>query len=387
MWIATGKVAPDAQAGECTRSISARHVSGLAEPGANGVVGSVSDVQACGDAGLRVTGSSPMAGADAAEPHTAASVFDRLASRKLVIVSGKGGVGRTTIAALLGVALADRGRRVLVATTGHDDRLAWMLGAQSLLEEPRAVTEELHIQRLDPQVCLREYGGLVLRSARLSTAVFDNRVVRPLLRAIPGLDDFALIGKAWHEAVRGGQYDVVVFDGPATGHLLYALGVPLAILHTVPQGPLTKEAERMQASFEDPQVTQAVLVGLPEAWPLTELGELGTALRQSLQINIASVFVNGVLPADAPQLVPPASEHDPQGLVSTVLTRVGQIGRIGRRHREQVDAWRRSEAGQAIASGTVEVPWRWEGLSDLSAIRSLLAALESDTVGLQEASE
>jgi anion-transporting ArsA/GET3 family ATPase len=337
-----------------------------------------------------------MAGADDAVPETAATVFDRLASRRLVIVSGKGGVGRTTIAAMLGVALAERGRRVLVATTGHDDRLAWMVGAPSLSAQAQAVTERLFIQRLEPQVCIHEYGGLVLHSARLSTAVFENRVIRRLMRAIPGLDDFAVIGKAWHEAVRGGQYDVVVFDGPATGHLLYALGVPRAILHTVPQGPLTREAERMQGSFEDPQVTQAVLVGLPEAWPLTELGELGTALRESLQIDIASVFVNGVLPADLPPLDPPAAEDDPSGSVGALLRRVGEIGRVGRRHREQIEAWRRVDAERAAVVGrphvrapAVAVPWRWEGLADLAALDELLRTLESSRVlaPVQEASE
>lgn len=342
-----------------------------------------------------------MAGADGAEPETAATVFDRLASRKLIVVSGKGGVGRTTIAALLGVALADRGRRVLVATTGHDDRLAWMLGASSLGDEPQAVTDRLYVQRLEPQVCIREYGGLILRSARLSTAVFDNRVVRRLMRAIPGLDDFSVIGKAWHEAVRGGQYDVVVFDGPATGHLLYALGVPLAILHTVPQGPLTREAERMQASFEDPRVTQAVLVGLPETWPLTELGELGAALRDRLQIDIASVFVNGVLPADVPRVEPPPPQQDPQGLMTTVLQRVREIGRMGQRHREQIEAWRRAgesrtnpstdeseRVGQAAAPA-VMVPWCWGGLGHIQALRDLLTQLESSLTldAIQEASE
>jgi anion-transporting ArsA/GET3 family ATPase len=325
-----------------------------------------------------------MAGTDAV-PETAATVFDRLASRKLVILSGKGGVGRTTVAALLGVALSERGRRVLVATTGHDDRLAWMLGAAALRDEPQEVTDRLFIQRLEPQVCVREYGGLVLHSARLSTAVFDNRVVRRLLRAIPGLDDFAVIGKAWHEAVRGGQYDLVIFDGPATGHLLYALGVPLAILHTVPQGPLTREAERMQASFEDPEVTQAVLVGLPETWPLTELAELGAALRDTLQIDIASVFVNGVLPADVPQLAPP-SAPEADGVVGVVLERVAEIGRVGRRHREQIEAWRRSESVRT--AGTLDparaaamlVPWCWEGLGDLDALRELLRTLESSSV-------
>ncbi|MBC8071772.1 MAG: ArsA family ATPase, partial [Deltaproteobacteria bacterium] len=218
-------------------------------------------------------------GASGLSLRTAQSVFDELATRRFVIVSGKGGVGRTTIAALCGLSLADRGRRVLVATTGHDDRLAWMLGAPALGDAPVSVLPNLHVQRLLAPTCVREYGALVLRSSRLSKAVFDNRVISRLLRAIPGLDDFALVGKAWHDAFRGGDYDTVVFDGPATGHLLYSLGVPRAILQTIAPGPLTREADLMQNHFQDPRLTAAVLVGLPEQWPLTELGELGLALR------------------------------------------------------------------------------------------------------------
>ena len=110
---------------------------------------------------------------------------------------------------VLGAALAANGRRVLIATTGHDDRLAWMLGADALTDARQQVGESLWIQRLVAQTCIREYGGMVIHSQRVSSAVFDNSVVRRLMRAIPGLDDFSLLGKAWHEAVRArGQVQV-----------------------------------------------------------------------------------------------------------------------------------------------------------------------------------
>ncbi len=320
-----------------------------------------------------------MAGSALALPQAHPStVFDRLARKRLVVVSGKGGVGRTTTAALLGLALAKRGRRVLVATTGHDDRLGWMLGASSLRDVTHAVSERLHIQRLVPRSCVREYGAMIVRSERVAGAVFDNRVVRKLLQAIPGLDDFAVFGKAWHEAARGDAYDTVIFDGPATGHLLYTLGVPQAILGAIATGPLTREAQLIVDTLTDPECTEAVLVGLPERWPLTELGELGASLREQRGLAIQTMIVNGMWPTDVPHLPAPGPELDPDGTVAPVLATAGATGDTGRRHREIVEAWGRGDAARRCGvRSLLAVPWRWEGLCERAALERLLAELEA----------
>lgn len=329
--------------------------------------------------------------------HTAAArMFDRLCTRRLVIVSGKGGVGRTTLAALLGSACAERGRRVLVATTGHDDRLAWMLGLPKLEATPAAVESvagsrgggKLFVQRLVPNVALREYGAMIVKSERISAAVFDNRIVRRLLRAIPGLDDFTVLGKAWHEAVRGGTYDTVIFDGPATGHLVYTLGVPRAILAAVPPGPLTREAAGIEASLTDPSVTEAVLVGLPEAWPLTELGELGRSITGDLGISIRSVVVNGVWPrasdtartlvAAAASASEGGSQGGPEGAseVGAWLQWVGALTAGAEHHAAAIETFRH---GPAVPSGVrelVTVPWRFQGIGSAEDLQTLRAELD-----------
>lgn len=302
------------------------------------------------------------------------AVFDALARRQLLIVSGKGGVGRTTVAALLGLALARRGRRVLVATVGLDDRLAWMLGQPALGETPTLAGPNLYVQRVVPQVCVREYGALALRSERIASAVFDSAPIRRLVRTVPGLDDFAVLGKIWHEAVRARGFDVVVFDGPATGHLRYTLGIPQAILKTVRVGPLPREAQAMQDSLEDPARTQAVLVGLPDRWPLTELGEMAQALRDELRVGIGGIFVNGLWPA-LPVLTPPA-EGDER--VRAMLAATAVVAQQAARQRGHVEAWLAAEAaaGRAVPS-VLTVPWRWEGFSELADLHAELGALES----------
>ncbi len=305
------------------------------------------------------------------------SVFDALATRQLLIVSGKGGVGRTTVAALLGLALARRGRRVLVATVGLDDRLAWMLGLPTLAETPVQAAPGLFVQRVVPHVCIREYGALVLRSERVAGAVFDNGPMRRLLRTIPGLDDFAILGKVWHEAIRAHSFDALIFDGPATGHLRYCLGIPQAILRTLSVGPLPREARLMQDSLEDPTRVQAVLVGLPDRWPLSELGEMAASLREELHVGIGAIVVNGLWPAGLPELAAPPEARDPDGAVARVFAATTVVARQARRQREGVAAWLAEQASAGnVPAPVVALPWRFEGFSGPADLERLLAGLE-----------
>lgn len=298
------------------------------------------------------------------------SVLTELERRRLLIVSGKGGVGRTTVAALLGSALASKGRKVLVATTGHDDRLAWMLGGERLRDVPEEVAPGLQIQRLVPATCVEEYGTLMTHSQRLSHAVFGNKMVRRLLRAIPGLDDFAILGKVWHEAVRARSYDTIVFDGPASGHLRLVLGVPQAILETVSEGPLTNEATAMRDSLQDPSITAAVLVGLPEPWPLTELDELSTALRREIGMGAGTLVVNKLWP------LLPALGSSPDPEVGRMLETVDTIGKRGREQRQVVEEWLLAREDAPPDEAVVTVPWWPWGVEGPEQLRALLTTIE-----------
>lgn len=308
-------------------------------------------------------------------------MFETLGARRLLIVSGKGGVGRTTVAALLGLALAARGRKTLVATTGHDDRLAWMLGGEQLEDTPVEVAPNLFIQRLVPATCVEEYGAMVTHSQRLSHAVFGNKSIRKLLRAIPGLDDFAVLGKVWHEAVRARSFDTILFDGPASGHLRLVLGVPQAILETVNDGPLRREAEAIRAALQDPAIAAAVLVGLPEPWPLTEMGELADALRGEIGLAIGALVVDKLWPLFpstlAADLAQRAGEHD---RVAEMLRVVGRVGARGDEQRQVVREWFASRVDNhpTAADALMTVPWWPWGLEGQDRVRDLLRAIETE---------
>jgi anion-transporting ArsA/GET3 family ATPase len=223
-----------------------------------------------------------------------------LADKRFVLVTGKGGVGKTTVCAAEALALAAKGKRVLVAMCNAKERLSGMLGSGPIGPTVVQVQEGIWAVNMLPEKALEEYGVLVLRSRALYRTLFDNAYVRTFLRAVPGMQEWAMLGKAWwHTTERlpdgSSKYDVVILDAPATGHGLDMLRVPKVIVDVVPPGLLRRDAERAWTLFQDPKTSAIVLVTLPEEMPTTETIELAAALRE-LGLPIGRVVVNGLLP-------------------------------------------------------------------------------------------
>lgn len=217
-----------------------------------------------------------------------------------MIVAGKGGVGRTTVAAALALLGARQGRRVLLCQTRARDRLADLLGVAAIGDAIERVSTNLWAVNIDPKAALREYGMMVMRFPAVYRAVFENRALRAFLRAIPGLYEFAMLGKVCfhvHERQRGhDRYDTVILDGPATGHLLQMLRLPRAVMGTMPAGPLAREARAADELLHDPRRTVAHVVTLAEEMPVAEALDLHRALRDDLRIPLGRLMVNGLYP-------------------------------------------------------------------------------------------
>lgn len=225
------------------------------------------------------------------------SVSDLLA-RRLVVVTGKGGVGKSTVAAALAVLAARRGKRVLVCEVDARERVAPMLGARPSGPVVHPVVPGIWSVDVDPRHALEEYALMVVKVRAIYQAVFENRVVRFFLRAVPSLAETLMLGKILHEArseERGRpRWDLVVVDAPATGHAVQLLGVPRALLDTVPAGPLRRDAEWMHALLSSPERTAVTLVALPEEMPVTETAELDAQVRDVLRLPRGPVFMNAM---------------------------------------------------------------------------------------------
>jgi anion-transporting ArsA/GET3 family ATPase len=152
---------------------------------------------------------------------------------------------------------------------------------------------------MTPEAALREYGIMVLRSAFLYKQVFERDVVRAFLRAVPGLLDYSMLGKVWYHTTEqaGGRprFDLVILDGPATGHMLTLLRIPKVILDTVPEGPLTGPARDCHQLLTDPLRCRAILTTLAEDLPVSETLQLAAGLRQ-LGVALGPTVVNRLYP-------------------------------------------------------------------------------------------
>ena len=270
--------------------------------------------------------------------------MDRLLDKRLWIVSGKGGVGKSTLSAALAVLFSSRGERTLLCEVNASDRFANLVGGGQVGPEIIALADQLWAVNLQPEASLREYALSILKFESIYKAVFENRLVSYFLRFVPSIQELVMLGKIiFHveERLESGEpkYQRVVVDAPATGHAISFFSIPRVLIDTIPPGRLAREAERMRLVLEDPQVTTAVLVSLPEEMPVNETIELGATLRERAHVRTNLVVLNGYVEerftagdvealAASPSLQHAAIQHRAEAVSSSAFRRrlAGALG-------------------------------------------------------------
>jgi anion-transporting ArsA/GET3 family ATPase len=305
-----------------------------------------------------------------------------LLDKRLIVVTGKGGVGKTTVAAALGLAAARSGKRTIVAEVSEQERLSGLFGRRALGHREGKLADGLHGISIDPDRAKEEWLRYQLKSSALAGLLGGSRIFQYLTAAAPGVDELVTIGKVWDlaqlERRVGGTrpYDLAIVDSPATGHGVALLRAPRTYAQIARVGPIAKQARSIHNFLADPRTTGVLAVALPEEMPVNETIDLRAGLRTDMGMDIHATVVNAVLPdrfkgREAKRLASLDGRLSAaaRGAVATALSEHGRAAE----QREQIERLRR-DGGAPLVS----LPFLFEPDLGPAQVSQLSECLEAE---------
>ncbi len=274
-----------------------------------------------------------------------------LLDKRLVIVTGKGGVGKTTVSVALGMRAAAEGKKTIVCEVSSQENASRMFDHTTIGFHEVELEENLWSISIDPDESMREYVLLQLKVRAMRDMLFRSRIFNYLAAATPGLKELVTIGKIWELAQldrkvkSGNKYDLVIVDAPATGHGVGFLQTPRTFAAIARVGPIHSQAQTLDRFITDHDSTGVAIVALPEEMPVNESAALERDLTEEVGVAVDRVYLNGLYPerftkADAERLGELAEGEDgaPRAAARAALSEHGrarsqraQLSRLRRR--------------------------------------------------------
>jgi anion-transporting ArsA/GET3 family ATPase len=218
-----------------------------------------------------------------------------LLDRKLIFITGKGGVGKTTVAAALALLAAERGKRTLVCEVDAKGNLAEFFETGPTRFEEREIQPNLWAMSMDTEASLKQYLSLQLKVPLVARIGPLAHTFDFVATAAPGVKEIVTVGKLCWE-VKERHYDLVVVDASPTGHIVGQLAAPQAINQLVQVGLVRQQTGWMLDILGNPALTGLVIVATPEEMPVSETIELQARVEAETTVDLAAVVVNRVLP-------------------------------------------------------------------------------------------
>ena len=225
-----------------------------------------------------------------------------LLDKRLVFVTGKGGVGKSTVSIALGLAAARAGKRTIVCEVSSQENASRVFHKGAVGFNEVRVAENLWAISIDPDESMREYLLLQLKVRAMRDLLMRSRIFNYLAAATPGLKELVTIGKVWELAQpqrkvkKAREYDLVIVDAPATGQGVGFLQTPRTIAGIARVGPMHSQATELDRYITDHATTGVAIVALPEEMPVNESASLEEALTDEIGIAVDRVYMNAMYP-------------------------------------------------------------------------------------------
>jgi anion-transporting ArsA/GET3 family ATPase len=222
--------------------------------------------------------------------------------KRLIFVTGKGGVGKSTVSIALGMRAAMEGKRTIVVEVASTENTSRIFRQEDVGYKEVEVANDLWAISIDPDDSMREYVLLQLKVKAMRDLLFRSRMFTYLADATPGLNELVTIGKIWELAQldrkikHGRKYDLVIVDSPATGHGISFLQTPRTFANIARVGPMHNQARELEAMIVDHDATGSVIVSLPEEMPVNETASLEHDLTSDIGVSVDRVIMNALYP-------------------------------------------------------------------------------------------
>lgn len=273
--------------------------------------------------------------------------------QEIHFVTGKGGVGKSIIAAALALKLSREGKKVLLVELGNQSFYKDFFDLVDVEFHPQVLKQNLSVALWTGEACLREYAQYLIKVESLTKLFFDNAVMKAFINVAPGLPELAILGKVTSGPRKYGpamNFDCVVVDAFATGHFKALMEAPHGMAQAVQFGPMGEQSRNITKVLKDPSISKYHIVTLPEELPLKESAELVDYLKQNFSVE-PSLLVNKVLETSIPR----------ETLHQAELNHPNDLGRFAQYLEQQLDRqgemWK---SAQKIDKNAVKVPLFFE---------------------------
>lgn len=223
-----------------------------------------------------------------------------MSKQEIHFITGKGGVGKSTVAAAFALKKSREGKKTLLVEMGDQSFFQNYLEINSVGFKPTNLRPNLDVALWSGQDCLREYALHLIKVESLYKIFFENAVMRAFINVAPALPELAIMGKVTSVARKHGPplpYDSLVIDSFATGHFMALMRAPVGMAKVVQFGPMGEQSRGIDKQLRDPELCHYHIVTLPEELPLKEAAELSADLKKEFEVE-ASLILNKVLVTD-----------------------------------------------------------------------------------------